>query len=135
MLNEISPDAQKAKALKRMADITLKRLSTTEVLAFPSNTLNDYYDILHKLMEAIALLDGIKISGEGAHQELIDYVCRSNKLGQRRTEFLQQLRIYRNRIAYEGFIVDKDYIERNEKRITELHELLSDIIYGRFRMG
>ena len=59
-----------------MARITLQRLDATEQEKYPSNTLTDYYDILHKLMEARTLDAGIKTKGEGAHQQLIDYLAK-----------------------------------------------------------
>lgn len=74
MIIKIKPDKQKTEALKKMAGVTLDRLGKTEIEKYPSNTLLDYYDIIHKLLEAIASKEGIKIKGEGAHQELIDYV-------------------------------------------------------------
>jgi len=47
---------------------------------YPSNTLIDYYDIIHKLLEAITLKAGVKARGEGAHQELIDYVAKQHNI-------------------------------------------------------
>ena len=123
---ETNPDKNRSKSLFNMADITLNRLNETDKLKYPSNTLDDYYDIIHQLMEALALSDGVKIKGEGAHLELIDYICKKHDLGQR--DFLQQLRAYRNRISYEGFNVKKDYIERNDARINEIIERLSALV-------
>src|SRR3989338_5582348 len=95
-------DQQKSESLKRMAEITLERLGNTDMGKYPSNTLLDYYDTAHKLMEALILKEGIKIKGEGAHQELIDYVARQRKIDEQMRQFLQQMRDYRNQISYEG---------------------------------
>jgi hypothetical protein len=111
---------QKAEALRKTAKMTLERLKTTDQEKYPTNTLNDYYDIIHKLMEALTLEEGIKFRGEGAHQELIDYVCENNKLGGQNRQFLQQMREYRNRISYEGFSVNADYIRQNKTKILEI---------------
>jgi len=67
MIISIQPDIQKSKALVKMAKITLERLNNTKKEKYPSNTLIDYYDSVHKLMEALTLSNGIKIKGEGAH--------------------------------------------------------------------
>lgn len=120
MIVKISPDGQKASALKKMAEITLERLSQTDVEKYPSNTLDDYYDVIHKLAEALLLLKGFKTKGEGAHQELIDFVSKEIGLAEQTREFLQQMRDYRNRISYEGFMIDKNYILFNEKRIKAI---------------
>ncbi|MEK6940701.1 MAG: HEPN domain-containing protein [Nanoarchaeota archaeon] len=117
MIIEITPDKQKAEALIKMANVTLKRLKTINEENYPSNTLVDYYDTIHKLLEAITLQTGIKIRGEGGHQELIDYVAKKHKLNEQTRQFLQQLRDYRNRISYEGFMITKNFIHTNKQSI------------------
>ncbi len=104
------PDPQKAISLMKMAEITLQRLNETPIEKYPSNSLIDYYCVIHKMMEAISLFEGIKFSGEGAHRELIDHISKANKFNLSDSEFIQQMRDYRNRISYEGFSVIKNYI-------------------------
>ena len=113
-------DKQKAKALIEMAKISLKRLNEIDKEKYPTNTLTDYYDIIHKIMEAITYIEGIKIKGEGAHQELIDYICKKQNIEESTRIFLQELREYRNRISYEGFMINKEYIKFNIKKIEEI---------------
>ncbi len=126
MITNITPDPQKAKALRKMAEITLERLSLTPIEEYPSNTLNDYYDAIHKLMEALLLIKGIKVRGEGAHQELIDLACKELGLPESTREFLQGMRDYRNRISYEGFSVNKNYINSNKERIERIIHVFKD---------
>ncbi len=120
MILKGQPDFQKAEALKKMAEITMERLKEIDHLKYPSNTLVDYYDVIHKLIEALTLKEGLKIKGEGAHQELIDYIAKKYSLEEQTRLFLQQMRDYRNRISYEGFMVSKNYILLNEKKIKEI---------------
>ncbi len=120
MKTNISPDKQKSKSLNKMAKITLERLGETEINKYPSNSLVDFYDIIHKLMEAITLREGIKIKGEGAHQELIDYIAGKGIINEETRIFLQRMRDLRNRISYEGFSVNKNYISVNEQKINEI---------------
>lgn len=117
MITKVQKDLQKAESLRKMAKATLERLKTTDQEKYPANTLVDYYEILHKLMEALTLEEGLKFRGEGAHQELIDYVSECFKLSEQDRQFLQQMREYRNRISYEGFNVNKNYIMQNSTRI------------------
>ena len=49
MIIKIHSDKQKSNSLKKMAEITLERLRQTDAKKYPTNTLNDYYDIIHKL--------------------------------------------------------------------------------------
>ncbi len=127
MIIKGQPDLQKAEALKNMAEITLQRLKETETLKYPSNTLVDYYDTIHKILEALTLKEGVKIKGEGAHQELIDYVAKKYSFEEQTRLFLQQMRDYRNRISYEGFMVPKNCILLNEKKIKEIIKKLLEL--------
>src|SRR3989344_7119286 len=120
MITRIKPDKQKSASLQRMAEITLERLDHTDMEKYPSNTLVYYYDVLHKLMEAITLREGIKAKGEGAHQELIDYLAEQKKINEHIRQFLQEMRDYRNRISYEGFMVHKNYITLNKELIRKI---------------
>jgi hypothetical protein len=122
----ITPDVQKSEALKKMANITLQRLKQTDMKRFPSNTLIDYYDSIHKLLEAITLKEGVKIKGEGAHQELINYVAQKHQLSEQRRQFMQLLRDYRNRISYEGFMIKEQFITSNLRIIKEIIDLLTE---------
>jgi hypothetical protein len=116
MKNKMKIDREKAVSLMNMAQITLERLNLLDKLKYPSNTLNDFYDILHKLMESYSSLEGVKFKGDNAHKELIDYICQKLFNPQDKI-FLQELRQFRNQIAYEGFNIDRDYLERNIGRI------------------
>ena len=73
---DIIPDKEKAKSLLKMAKITFERLNEINKEKYPSNTLIDYYDIIHKLFEAISNANGIKFKRDGAHQQLIDYIAK-----------------------------------------------------------
>ena len=121
-------DQAKAKSLLEMAKITWQRLNEIDKDKYPANTLTDYYDIVHKLLEALTSLEGIKFKGEGAHQELIDYVCQKFDFGESNRVFLQELRDYRNRISYEGFTIDQDYIKTNVKKIEEIIKRLMSLV-------
>lgn len=120
MITRTARDKEKASVLISMSRTTLERLKQTDKEKYPSNTLTDYYEIIRKLMEALNILDGIKVKGEGAHIEIINLVCKDYNFPESDREFLQQLRDYRNRIAYEGFYVNADYIKLNSKRIEKM---------------
>ncbi len=120
MITKVKPDKQKSESLKKMAEVTLERLDNTNIGKYPSNTLLDYYDAVHKLMEALTLKEGIKVKGEGAHQELVDYIAKQQKIDEQMRQFLQQMRDYRNRISYEGFMIHKNYIDLNKEIIRRI---------------
>ena len=120
MITRVKPDMQRSASLKDMAEITLQRLGKKDMAKYPSNTLLDYYDVLHKLLEALTMREGIKVKGEGAHQELIEYVAKQKKIDEQTRQFLQQMRDYRNRISYEGFMIPKNYITLNKEKIQNI---------------
>ena len=130
MIVNVTPDIQKSESLRKMAEITLERLGKTDMEKYPSNTLVDYYDAIHKLLEAITIKRGIKIKGEGAHQELIDYAAKKQIIDEESRKFLQQMRDYRNRIYYEGFMVHSNYTKLNKERIKKIIKNL----FNRFGM-
>lgn len=128
MILIIKPDKEKAKSLKNMAQTTIERLKETNTSKYPSNTLKDYYDVIHELMEAISLTKGIKFKGDGAHQELIEYIVKEYDFSEQERIFLQQIRDYRNRISYEGFMINENFIISNDKKIQEIIDKLSNLI-------
>ncbi|MBS3151422.1 hypothetical protein J4443_03535 [Candidatus Woesearchaeota archaeon] len=121
-------DREQAKALKKLAEVTLERLKKTNMEEYPTNTLIDFYDIIHNLMEAITLKEGVKAKGDGAHQELIDYVASKYSLGEQNRRFLQEMRDNRNRVSYEGFIISKNYIINHKEKIVEIANKLFALI-------
>ena len=121
-------DRQKAISLQKMAETTLKRIKDTNIDKYASNALKDYYDTLHELMDAISALDGIKMSGEGAHEKLINYIAPKYNLPEKDRIFLQELRDLRNRITYEGLFIEPDYVKRNTARIESLAQMLSKLV-------
>ena len=111
-----------------MAEKTIERVAETNIAKYPSNTLKDYYDAIHELLEAIALIEGIKFSGDGAHERLINYVAKNYLLQEGERQFLQSLRDYRNKISYEGLFIDSDNLVRNQDKIKIIINKLRAII-------
>jgi hypothetical protein len=128
MILKIRPDDQKSRALVDMARVTLLRLNETNIYKYPANTLTDYYDIIHKLMESLTISKGIKFSGDGSHKELIDYVCKVYGFNESDRIFLQEMRDFRNRTSYEGFMINENYIRINLKRINHIIKKLGDLL-------
>jgi|SRR3989339_957391 len=128
MLVKVQIDKQKARSLKEIAKVTLERLRETDREKYPINSLKDYYDILRALMEALNSIEGIKFKGDGAHFEIINYICEKFIFRESTRQFLQDLRDYRNRISYEGFVIKSNYIKSNSKRIEEIIDKLDKLI-------
>ena len=102
------PDKQRADALVKMAEISLKRLRETNLEKYPSNSVVDLYDIIHKYADAIFARRGIKFRGDGAHHEIIEELATLQILTDTQLTLIKQMRTIRNRIQYEGYFVDED---------------------------
>ncbi len=113
-----------------MAGSTLQMVQELKAAKFPSQVTKGYYDVIRELISALALLEGSKTQGEGAHQDLIDYL-RANykeKFGEHLLYLLEELRIIRNKIEYDGFFVKAEYLERNQKYLEKIIQRLNEII-------
>lgn len=127
-MRKITPDKEKATAMLKMSEKIEERIQDTEIGRFPSQVLTDYYDILHNLMEGISSADGFKSEGKGTHKKLIDWTTSENDLQENERQFLNQIRKYRNRISYEGFSIDSNFLERNQEKIQKLIEKLKTML-------
>ena len=132
MKRKVKRDKNRASSLSEMAKMSLERLSSFDKLKYPSNTLDDYYDIIHQMMEAISLIEGVKFSGDSAHKELIDWVCEKIKFSNQDRLFIQRIRDYRNKISYEGFFIKPLFIKQNDNKILriikELNKKIGELI-------
>lgn len=128
-LIRITPDKEKARAMLKMTEITLEMIRGISIERFASNVTKEYYEVIRELLSAILLLDGYKIYGEGAHKKLIEYVDVNYKeLSKYEISFIDNLRIIRNKIAYDGFFVEKTYLERKLKDMHPIIKKLKEII-------
>ncbi|MBU0666427.1 MAG: hypothetical protein ABIC91_04055 [Nanoarchaeota archaeon] len=130
MILKVQPDKQKAKALRLMAETTLKRVRETDIEKYSSNVLTDYYTIIRDLMEALTCVEGTKIKGEGSHVKIIDYVCEKHFFDESIRQFLQELRDYRNRTYYEGFMIKYSYMKTNQRKIESIIKKLKERLDG-----
>lgn len=128
-LIKATPDKEKTKSILKMADTTIEMIKSIDIEKFSSNVTKEYYDVLRELMSAVLLLDGYKTYGEGAHKKLIEYL-QTKKLGFTEYEILliDDIRITRNKVAYDGFFVEKEYIERKIGDIQKIIAKLKSII-------
>jgi len=128
-LIKITPDKEKAKSIIKMVDTTLNMIKTIDEKKFPSNVIKEYYDVLRELISVILLLDGFKTKGEGAHKKLIEYLEQNYKeFSSYEISLLDDLRITRNKIAYDGFFVTDDYLERKKEGIGTIIKKLRKVV-------
>lgn len=128
-LIKTTPDKEKANSILKMINITLDMISNLNPNKFSSNITKEYYEIIRKLMSIIILLDGYKMYGEGSHKNLIQYIQKNYKqLTEYEILLIDELRITRNKIAYDGFFVEKEYLKNKSDEIMTIIKKLKNII-------
>ena len=128
-LIKTTPDKEKARSILKMVEATLEMIRFIDKIKFPSNVAKEYYEIIRELISIILLLDGHKAIGEKAHKRQIEYLEANYKeFGQAEITLIDDLRITRNKIAYEGFFVKESYIDRKLTDILKVIEKLKRLI-------
>ncbi|NOZ80423.1 MAG: hypothetical protein GXP63_02020 [DPANN group archaeon] len=121
----VTPDKEKAKSILKMVEKTLQMIRTIDAAAFTSNVVKEYYEVIRELLSILLLLDGKRTMGDQAHKLLIEHASLNfGFLDQESVMLIDGLRIIRNKVAYDGFFVKAEYLQRNKKAIEELIALL-----------
>lgn len=128
-LIRITPNKEKAQSILKMVEITLEMINQIDKVKFPSNITKEYYEVIRELTSIILLLDGFKPLGEGMHKKQIDYLEQNYKqFSKAEITFIDDLRVTRNKIAYDGFFVKEIYVERKVEDIIKIINKLKGII-------
>lgn len=128
-LLKITPNVEKAKSLLKMAKERLAMLETVDFEKFPSLVLEGYYEVIKELAAAILAADGYKTQGEGAHKTLVGYLrAHYSQFSEHEIYTIDDLRVVRNKISYDGFFVDAEYFLRKKGLLLEIISKLSGIV-------
>ena len=129
MIIKITPNIEKSRSILKMIDKTLAMINEININNYPSNIIKEYYNVIRELISVILLLDGYKTSGESAHKELIEYLNINYKeFSENEINLLNNLRILRNRISYDGFFVKKDYVLKKQFAVLKVISKLKAVI-------
>lgn len=124
-----TPDPEKAKSILKMVDNTLEMISEIDIERFPSIITKEYYECIRELMTIILLKDGYKTYGEGSHKAQIEYLKENHdSFTGYEIHTIEELRKLRNKISYDGFFIEKEYIARKSKTIKKIIKKLKEMI-------
>ena len=133
-LIRITPNQERAKHILRIAEMTVERLQKVDVKEFVTLTTKDYYDVIRELMSAVALLDGYKTEGDGAHKKLIEYIAvRYKEFKNHEIQTIDDMRERRNKAYYEGILLPEDYLERRREDIKSVIIKLKQILKNKLK--
>lgn len=128
-LIRVTSDKEKAQSILKMVETTLEMVKFIDKNKFPSNIAKEYYEIIRELISIILLLDGYKAIGEKAHKRQIEYLeVNYKEFNKAEITFMDDLRITRNKIAYDGFFVKESYVDRKLADILKIIEKLKGLI-------
>ncbi len=130
-LIKITPNKERAKNILEVASLIEDRIRIQDKIRMVSLIISDYYEIIKELITAVLLTDGYKTL---SHKDLIDYIKEKSKdFSQQETVVLDNLRVLRNRVAYEGYQIDSSYLIRNEVLFKTIIKKLKGILEKRLK--
>jgi len=130
-LIRITPDKQRAKNILNMIALLEKRILLQDTKTMSSLILADYYEIIKELITGILFVDGYKTL---SHKYLFEYLSANYKdFSSNELSLLDDLRILRNRIAYEGFNAPSIYLERNKESFKGVIKKLKSVLENKVK--
>lgn len=130
-LIKITPNKERVKSILEMISLIEERVKIQDKVKMASLILSDYYEIIKELITAVLLADGYKTL---SHKDLVDYIKENyREFSQQEINVLDNLRVLRNRIAYEGYQIEGSYLNRNESLFKTIIEKLKSILKNKIR--
>lgn len=132
IIRKISPDTSRANFLINEAENSMQGLkeiiSKIGVNEKNSNSIiKNCYDIIMELVRAKLLSDGYNSSGSYAHEAEVSYM-KVLEFSENETGFMNELRYFRNSIAYYGKILNKEYAVKVLNFLNRIYPKLSNIL-------
>ena len=130
-LIKITQNKEKGKSILEIVSLLEERIKIQNKTKMASLIISDYYEVIKELITAVLLVDGYKTL---SHKDLIEYIKEKYKdFSQQEIFVLDNLRILRNRVAYEGYKIDISYLTKNESLFKEIIKKLKGILEKRLR--
>lgn len=129
-LIKVTPNQERARSILHMVSLLEERITLQNKEKMAALVTVDYYEIIKELLTAVLLLEGYKTL---SHKDLFEYVQEKHGKMFDRQEMLllDELRVLRNRVSYEGFEIHPSYIKRNENKLKEIIQKLKQDILQR----
>lgn len=125
-VKKVIPDEEKINSIRKMSKIRLKILNEIKLDDETASIIaTDYYEVIKELLTALLLKHGLKSDN---HECLISFFKEKYSDLTYETGIIHQLKEVRNRAAYDGVFVKKDYVEFNKLEFNHIINLLEDIL-------
>ncbi len=125
-VKESIQDKEMAKSILKMIDIRIDAINLLKKEKHTSIIVEGYYEIIKEAITALMAIDGFKTT---SHEALVSYLKKFyNEFGEYEIIFIDDLRKIRHKIAYKGFFIKQDYLNRNSLEIKNIISKLKEII-------
>lgn len=127
-IKNVDKDTEKIKSMVKMAELELTMVSKIKINNNTSSKIaKDYYEIIKELLTALLLSHGLKSSN---HECLISFLKAKYAQYEYEAKIIHELKNIRNRVSYDGFFVDADYITKNNMEFKHIIEVIKKLING-----
>jgi hypothetical protein len=125
-LIRVTPDKERVRSILKMISLIKERIGLQDRIKMTALIISDYYEIIKELITSLLLLDGFKTL---SHKDLLEYLkINYNEFNEFDILILNNLRMLRNRVAYEGYSMEVSYLDKNENNFKLLIDKLDKII-------
>ena len=130
-IKRISVDLERPKAILNSVLLREKFLKDKDEREFASIFIETNYEIIKELITALMYLNGYKTL---SREYLISFLSKFYKdFSEYEIDLIDKLRITRNKISYEGFLVESDYYLNKRKDIKSIIEKLKQIVINKLK--
>ena len=123
IITETVPDEERATQMLNMSNLRMEFWEKVTDSKFVALKVEAYYDIIKELIFAHIYKNGFNCTN---HLCLIAYLREKFEDFDFEIEKIDELRKVRNEINYRGFLVKKDYLDRNELEFKNIIKKLKD---------
>ncbi len=125
-VRKVRMDREMAKSLLKMIETRMRVLEIMNRKEFASLVVESYYEIIKEAITALMAIDGYKTL---SHEVLIGYLKEFfPEFTEHEIALVDEFRKMRNNIAYKGFFISPDFVERNEAGIKGITLKLLQIL-------
>ncbi|PIN78815.1 hypothetical protein COY26_02290 [Candidatus Woesearchaeota archaeon CG_4_10_14_0_2_um_filter_33_10] len=125
-IREVSIDKNKINSILKMCSIRLIFAKKQEINNETASIITEiYYEIIKELLTALLLKNGLKSDN---HECLISYFKKNYQKCEYETNIIYELKGIRNKINYNGFFIEKQYLIKNKLEFEHIIGLLVRLI-------
>jgi len=125
-VRKVEVDNEKINSILEMSSARLDFLKKQKADEKTASIITEgYYEVIKELLTALLLKNSLKSSN---HECLISFFKNKFPKYEYEVNILYELKSIRNRISYDGFFVDKTYLDKNKMEFEHIIDLLKGLI-------